>query len=55
MSELVLKVLLVIMVASTVAGNASLVLYVWYLYKQEQHNAELAERLLEGEDDEETD
>lgn len=55
MSELVLEVLLVVLVASTVAGNASLSLYVLYLYKQEQRSAELAERLLEGEDDEETD
>lgn len=66
MSELVLEVLLVVLVASTVAGNASLVIYVWYLYKQDQHSAELAERLraehaelaerlLEGEDDETTD
>lgn len=43
MSELVLEVLLVVLVASTVAGNASLVIYVWYLYKQDQHSAELAE------------
>lgn len=55
MSELVLEVLLVVLVASTVAGNASLALYVLYLYKQEQRGAELAERLLEGEDDETTD
>ncbi len=55
MSELVLEVLLVVLVASTVVGNASLALYVLYLYKQEQRNAELAERLLEGEDDETTD
>lgn len=55
MSELVLEVLLVVLVASTVVGNASLALYVLCLYKQEQRNAELAERLLEGEDDETTD
>lgn len=55
MSELVLEVLLVVFMASTVAGNA---FYVWYLYKEEQHSAELAERLerlREGEDDETTD
>ncbi len=55
MSELVLEVLLVVFMASIVARNAALVFYVWWKYKKEKRNAELAERLLEGEDDETTD
>lgn len=53
MSKLMLEVLPVVMVASTVAGNAALVFYVWWQYKKEKREIEIVDSIL-GEHDDET-
>lgn len=55
MSKLVLEVLLVVLVASTVVGNAALVFYVWWQYKKEKREIEIVDGILGDHDDETTD
>lgn len=55
MSDLVMGVLLVVMVVSTVAGNAALVFYVWWQYRKEKREIEIVDSILGDHDDETTD
>lgn len=55
MNDLVAEVLLVVLVASAVAGNVALVFHVWWQHKKEKREIEIVDSILGDHDDETTD